>query len=309
MTVSLPHATPERAALTRGARFGMLCSALGLDAGPLAPLLARMGPELQAGLSLRMESRLADCALVLRGGAEGFAERLWEAALALGCSAEASWFHQALSPGPAGASAAAARATLCARLDGSGVGLSLELGGDDGPAWSLEAVLERLQRGPLPRLQPWVLAPLRALAGRLGSRCAALASESRGAGRVLRLGFALPTGAARASVPGVLEAVGVAAAQRHYYINTLDALVPGEAGVQVWLAAEDAGVLAEVGVVYRAVPLPLILPIWRRFHPLPDLGQRLGALAGAAGTEEAAAFEIRYGRSDPPQLAVVLDVR
>lgn len=308
----VPSATSLGATAAAGARFGVIASLLGLDGAPLAPWIERLGPDLLGGLQVGLGSQLADCALRVRGAApgpepdEGFGARLWAAALAVGCPAAAAWCRHALPRAEE-----APRAVAAARLAGDRVALSLELAGEDGPAWGVGPLLERLQAGPAPRLRPWALAPLQALAEHLGARVAAVAVEARGADRepcVLRVGLDLRRGAARARLPPVLEAVGVTAAQRSYFANTLDALVPEDGGVRVWLAAEDAGVLAEVGVEHRAVPLALVLPIWRQFHPLPELARRLGALAGAAGAEVAARFELRYARSEPPELALALDL-
>ena len=284
----------------RAVRFGMAAGLLGLDGGRLGGWIQQLTPELMATMSLGIGSGLNRCGLLTDGdpGSErSLAERVWLGATALGLHREIAWLHPQLEhPG---------RMQLEAWLGPAGVSLAVERQ----QSTPLPVVLEALATGPRPVLGATALAGLRELGGHLKDSADDLRTEVRNGQVLVRLGFRLPASGARHYAAPVMERLGVLAPQRHYFLNTLEPLTAGESQVTIRLTAAESGLLPEVSVVYRKVPVETLLPIWRLFDPLPNLGHRVGAIVGAVGSEVAEEFELCLRAVEPPTFTLALPVQ
>jgi hypothetical protein len=300
--------TPVERAGERAARLSLAAASLGLDARPIVPAFLALTPELERCFSIRVASGLASIALVTRGDpadGSGLGDRLGDLFAALGPGGDFRW----PATGKLGDHGGSVAITL--ELDDEGVSFAIEKRSAPG-GFSLAHALTLLLGGGGAGLSTGAASSLLDLGAFLKTRADAVSDEMGPRGRHGRVAFVVradpPLGEGRGPVEGVMRALGVTEPQRRWFVATFGALAaPGER-IAARLVASGEGLAREVGVEYRAVAIEDVVKVWTTFDPLPELGTRLGALAGALNVERAAAFEVRFRSTEPPALSVTFDI-
>ncbi|MDC0747847.1 hypothetical protein [Polyangium mundeleinium] len=292
----------------RAARFSLAATSLGLDVRPIVPAVVALAPELERCFAVRVASGLASIALVTRGDpadGSGLGERLGDLFAAIGAGGDVS------PPATSGLEEHGGPVAITIGLDDEGGSLAIERRSAPG-GFSLATALGMLLGSGSAGLSTGAASSLLDLGAHWKTSADAVSDEMDPRGRRGRMAFVLradrPLDDGARRVEGVMRALGVTEPQRRWFVKTYGALAAPGRAISARLVASPEGLSREVGVEYRAVPIEDVVKVWTTFDPLPALGTRLGALAGALNVERAAAFEIHFRSTEPPGLSVTFDI-
>ena len=107
----------------------------------------------------------------------------------------------------------------------------------------------------------------------------------------------------RARLRATAALVGATGAQRDL-VDRVHDMLAGERPTQAGLRVAGGAFARELIVAWAQVPWEHAVRMMIGFDPRRDCARRLGALAGAAGSDEAAAVELVLGPTEPPHMRV-----